>query len=228
MKKANKRFFIFLIALFSLMTISSFVLAAPTQSGDFLSGAYNWYKSGGNSYAAAGWTNLLSDIARIINVAGTGIIAIVAVVLGIKYMIGGVSEKASVKDQLITFLVACMFFFGWSSISGILISGTTHDNTTGAETFGSNGAPEFFLFKNLNGVDGTSSLLANIFALVSFIGKIIAFVAVMIVGVKYIFSGANGKAQLKQKGPMFILGILLIFCTLNVLSFIADIIANTF
>ena len=211
MKKANKRFFIFLIALFSLMTISSFVLAAPTQSGDFLSGAYNWYKSGGNSYAAAGWTNLLSDIARIINVAGTGIIAIVAVVLGIKYMIG-----------------ACMFFFGWSSISGILISGTTHDNTTGAETFGSNGAPEFFLFKNLNGVDGTSSLLANIFALVSFIGKIIAFVAVMIVGVKYIFSGANGKAQLKQKGPMFILGILLIFCTLNVLSFIADIIANTF
>ena len=68
MKKANKRFFIFLIALFSLMTISSFVLAAPTQSGDFLSGAYNWYKSGGNSYAAAGWTNLLSDIARIINV----------------------------------------------------------------------------------------------------------------------------------------------------------------
>ena len=45
-------------------------------------------------------------------------------------------------------------------------------------------------------------------------------------GVKYIFSGAEGKAKLKEKGIMYIVGIILIFTTLNILTFISESINN--
>ena len=63
----------------------------------------------------------------------------------------------------------------------------------------------------------------TIFGIVLTIAKIIALIATVYIGFKFVFSGADGKSQLKEKGIMYIIGIILIFATINVLSFVSDV-----
>ena len=45
-------------------------------------------------------------------------------------------------------------------------------------------------------------------------------------GVKYVFAGADAKAQLKQKSPAVIIGVILIFCALTFLGFVSTAVSN--
>ena len=223
MKKVTK---VLLTAFVFVMIFGTAVFA----DYDPIQNAASWWVVGpsnlvtGNNGVLSGLNGgLLRTLTNLINVVGTAIISIVAVILGIKYMIGSAADKSSVKEQLITFLVACVFFFGWSNLSGLLITGTTYDPSTGTYS-GISGATQLFVFNGLQASGGFTALFARIFAIVVFFGKIIALIATMYIGVKYIFSGADAKAELKQRGPRYIIGILLIFCTLNILSFVSQMI----
>ena len=59
------------------------------------------------------------------------------------------------------------------------------------------------------------------------VAQFVAVAAILIMGVKYIFAGADAKAQLKEKTPGMIIGIILIFCTITVLKVIAKIVSGT-
>lgn len=201
---------------------------------DFITEAGNWFVSGDPnssepkdpsfslSEVSMFKSGAFSQIVTVVNAIGTSVIAIVAVILGIKYLMGTARGKSEVKDQLIGLLVACLLFFGWSNISSLFIKNAQFDPSTGTYTDVS-AVTQLFLFE---GTTSIPAIASRIFAIAVFIGKIVAIIITMYLGVKYIFSGADGKAELKEKGPMFIIGILLVFCTLNVLSFISDIILN--
>jgi len=224
--------------IFSMMLVFIFIIAfefalpfvkaeSIASNDDFIKQAADWYSKGGNTSAADNINSTLTGIVSIINVAGTAIIAIVTVILGMKYMLGSATGKAEVKGQLTSLLVACILFFGWSNLSGILITGAQFNTTSG--TYDNiSGNTQFFLFDNLTGSNGVSGVLASVFAIVTFIARIVALVVTMYIGVKYIFGGAETKSQIKQRGPMYIVGILMIFCTVGILSFISDIIVQTF
>lgn len=208
-------FILFIVAI--LINIESYVRA------DFIGDANSWYtKDSGTTkiYNLAG--GAFGQIVTVVNQIGTAVIAITAVILGIKYMLGTARGKSEVKDQMISLLVACLLFFGWSNISSLLIKNATFNTATGSYENVST-ATQLFIFKDATNV---ASMAAKVFGIVVLIGKIIAIVVTMYLGAKYILSGANGKAELKEKGPMFIIGILLIFCTLNVLSFISDMVLD--
>ena len=60
-----------------------------------------------------------SGIAKVINIvigglqyAGSGISLIVVAMLGIKYMLAGVEEKAEIKKQAIPIVIGCILLFG--------------------------------------------------------------------------------------------------------------------
>lgn len=218
MKKTIK--ILFTTFIFALIFGST--VFADNIAYDPIRNAAGWWSAAGQSQIGING-DLLRTLTNLVNIAGTAIISIVAVVLGIKYMIGSAADKSSVKEQLITFLVACIFFFGWSNLSGLLITGTTYNPSTGTYS-GISGATQLFVFNGLNTENGFTNLFARLFAIVVFFGKIIALIATMYIGVKYIFSGADAKAELKQRGPRYIIGILLIFCTLNILSFVSQMI----
>lgn len=201
---------IMMIFLGIVLTLGIF---GATVQADFMGSAHNWYKKGGTVI-----TLDLQELVNLINIAGTSIIAIVTVILGIKYMLGSATGKAEVKDQMITLLVACIFFFGWSNLSGLLINGAVFNTTTG--TYDNVGAgTQLFVF---DGTADIGTMFAKIFAVVMFFARIIAVVVTMIIGLRYIFGGADTKSQIKQRGPMYIIGILLIFCTIGILSFVSD------
>ena len=177
--------------------------------------AANWWKIAGNWYNDAtangikddGIDGILTEFENLINIIGTTIIAIATVFLGIKYMFASVDGKAEVKENLITLLVACVFFFGWQAIANALISGN-----------------------NLILVNNSSykSTLGNITGVVMLVANVLMIVAVIYVGIRYIFAGASGKADLKGKSGQFIIGIILSFCVVGVLTYISNLVNEIF
>ncbi len=214
--KKNDTFKVLIFTVMMLVFVARIVNAAA-----FWDQAKEWYDQGStNTYLDV---NVINDLGSMVEVVGTGVIAIATVVLGIKYVLGSVTDKASVKENMITLLVACIFFFGWSNIRSVVIKGVNFTGAAVAEGGISQGAQIFLL------ADGATleQALAQVFSIVIAFAKVIAVICTLYMGVKYIFSGAEGKAKLKEKGIMYIVGIILIFTTLNILSFISDAIVNS-
>lgn len=66
--------------------------------------------------------NTSSSIYNILFVIGMGVAVVIAVILGIKFMIGSVEEKAQIKDALIPFIIGCIVIFGAFGIWKISIN----------------------------------------------------------------------------------------------------------
>ena len=152
---------------------------------------------------------IMNVFTNMINVIGTAVITIATIVTGIRYLVGTVDTKVAAKEGLITLFVACVFFFGWTAISNLLFPSNDFIFTSDTDT-------------------SYTNIVARILHTFSYIGNIVSILLVIYVGVKYIFSGANGKADLKGRSPSFIIGIILIFATTNVLTFISNIIIDVF
>ncbi len=172
--------------------------------GNFWSMAYKWYDNsrkggiGDTSTAKA----IIDELLGYIEILGTTVIVIATATLGVKYIFGSVDSKAEIKENLITLLVACVFFFGWNAIYNTLI-------TSGNLFFISSG------FK---------ASVGNIYSTVMFVLNILAFIGVIYVGIKYIFSGASGRADLKGKSVYFVIGIIMTFATITLLTYISKVI----
>ncbi len=175
---------------------------------DWWGKAGSWYSNAAsNGSKVAGIDDILTEFENLINIVGTTVIAIATVFLGIKYMFASVDGKAEVKENLITLLVACVFFFGWNAIANTLISGN-----------------------NLILVNNSSykSTLGNITGVVMLVANVLMIVAVIYVGIRYIFAGASGKSDLKGKSGQFIIGIILSFCVVSVLTYISNLVNEIF
>lgn len=180
------------------------------NSGDFWGQATNWWNKGqtdSNKFQLPEQAKSIIDMfSDMINVVGTTLIIIATIVLGIKFIFGSVESQTGAKEGLITLLVACIFFFGWQGIYGLLV-----DSGSNQLVFTS-------------GTTSYKSAIGNVLYVVSFVAKCLLVIGVIYVGIKYIFAGAAGKAQLKGKSVYFFIGIILAFATTNVLSFISKIV----
>lgn len=200
---------IMLVLLFT--TISSPVYA------DFFSDATTWYNNaqnaGANGYGQVqdSVSSVINQFSNLIEIAGTAIIIIATMVLGVKYIFGSVNDKISVKENMISLIVACIFFFGWSSIRGLLITGS--------------GASQQLII--YSGASDFKSMVIIAFSILSVILRIVGVVGVLYVGIKYIFSGAQGRAELKTKSFLMMVGIVLVFAATVVLSTISSVITET-
>lgn len=56
--------------------------------------------------------NASTTIYNILFISGICVAVIIAGILGIKFMIGSVEEKAQVKDALVPFIIGCIVVFG--------------------------------------------------------------------------------------------------------------------
>ena len=217
MKKIIKILTVLVLVLFMYKGVSSCVYA------DFWTDANNWYKGEGfqgDDMISAGDIENVATIAPaavevidtfsdMVNVVGTTVFVAVTIFLGIKYMFGSFEAKADVKESLVNLLVACVFFFGWNSIWNILFQ---------------NG--QFVLTP----LDSTSyeSVVAKMFNTLTNLANFLAVGAVLYIGIRYIFAGATGKAELKAKSDQFIIGIVLSFCAVGVLNLVSTIINQVF
>lgn len=207
--KKNKIFTLIMMSIICISVVFSTNVYAANDGLGWWDDATSWYSGGSTDVSLS--DNVLSGIANMVEIVGTAVIAIATVVIGIKYMLGTVQGKTEAKENMVTLLVACLFFFGWANIRDLLITG----NATGKGGLTGDTGLIFF-----NG--NLENTFASIFTLLVVVGKFIAVAAILFMGVKYIFAGADAKAQLKEKSPAMIIGVILIFCTLTVLGLISN------
>jgi len=184
---------------------------AKNGNNDFWGNATSWFNKAntdflnGNSNADATTKEIISTMENMVLIVGTTVIVIATIFLGIRFMFGSVNSKADAKEGLMNLLVACIFFFGWNSIKNLLFPGNS------------------FIF-----VQSTDTSYANpvgrVYNIVVYIAQFAAIIAILYVGVKYIFAGVQGKTELKEKSGTFIIGIILAFCSTGFLTYISNVI----
>lgn len=183
-----------------------------SETKDFWNAATDWFSNVDKNENLEDLGGRVDDVvntfSNMISVVGTTVFVIVTIFLGIKYMYGSVDAKASVKESLTTLLVACIFFFGWNSIKNLLFPNNN------------------FIF--IESTDTSyEQMVGRIFAFATYIAQFLAVIGIVYVGVRYIFAGAEGKANLKGKSTTFLIGIILTFCATSFLSLISDIVNDS-
>lgn len=138
----------------------------------------------------------------LIKTVGYLIFFIAGAVLGIKYMLSGYEGKAFVKDGLVSYTIGIVFFFLAEKlvrfIGNILLKDISYSN-------------------NFNTLEG------NIWGNFQFIISILMVAIVVFYGLKYMWSSADQKSDLKKGMIPMVIGAVLIVCTLQIITFIVNV-----
>lgn len=122
MKKKIIPFMILVICIINIYTC----VQADTSIKDSMSGADSFISAGQNSNMIvvdkAELKGASDSIFNILLLAGMIIAVILSSILGIKFMIGSVEEKAQVKETLIPFVIGCIVVFGAFTIWKIFVT----------------------------------------------------------------------------------------------------------
>lgn len=174
----------------------------PLGSGDWWKDAQSFFKTGkdkGQNVDNA-TKGLVDELGKLIFEIGNMIFIIVTSILGVKYIFGSAEGKAQVKDSLITLIIAALFFYGWSAIDKLL---------------------------NIGGLLADGSLMttaSKIYNTILFIINLLAVSGVIWIGVKYMLSSAQGRAEIKTSWGPLILGVVMVYGTIWFLTTIIKVV----
>ena len=122
MKEITTKIFIVLI-LINIFFINTNVVRAEGMK-NIIDGGSSFIQSGGQSQYELDTDQLKNASNTIYNtllLAGMAIAVIASSILGIKFMIGSVEEKAQIKEALVPFVIGCIVIFGAFGIWKIAI-----------------------------------------------------------------------------------------------------------
>lgn len=105
---------IILIIVINVMFFNINIVQASDIS-DVITGGDNFLNSGKSGSAKIDEDELQNTstvIYNILLILGICIAVLISAILGIKFMIGSVEEKAQVKDSLVPFVIGCIVVFG--------------------------------------------------------------------------------------------------------------------
>lgn len=122
--KVKSLIIISLIVIINIM-FSCINMVQAAGIGDVITGGDNFMQAG-NSGGIGIDHSKLQDTSKTINniliIVGMCVAVVISSVLGIKFMLGSVDEKAQVKDALVPFVIGCMVVFGAFGIWRIFIN----------------------------------------------------------------------------------------------------------
>ena len=72
--------------------------------------------TGGDSTGSEGISDALGEAIGVVQVVAVGVAIIMLVVVGIKYLVSSVSERAEIKKHLVVYVSGAMLIFGASGI----------------------------------------------------------------------------------------------------------------
>ena len=118
----NKKIFISIITLFLILALSINIYAitlddAKTQ----MENAYNIDSSQGES---EGVMAVINDVIGLLQLAGTGISVVTITLLGAKYMLSSVEQKAEIKNRALPVVIGCVILFGAVNLVAIVANFT--------------------------------------------------------------------------------------------------------
>lgn len=163
--------------------------------------AFQFLQNGESNQLDIGGLNSLDKLRELLFDIGNIIFILVTAILGVKYIWGGVDSKFSVKNSLVTLVVAAIVFYGWNAVTDIL-------NIQGL----------------LAGASSHEGIAIQIYDTIMYIVNILAVGGIIYIGIKYMMAGADGKAEMKLKFIPVVMGIIMVYGAMNLINFILDIV----
>ena len=103
-----------------LMIVVTVVSLTSTVFADTKYGPDQWDIDSGDNIETEGLVGWVASIMKVVAIVGSGVAVIALIILGIKYMMGSVEEKAEYKKTLMPYVVGALMVFGASAIVGFL------------------------------------------------------------------------------------------------------------
>lgn len=142
------------------------------------------------------------DVFAIIFEVGNLVIFVITIALGLKYIYSGIDGKADIKSSLPNYVLGVVFFY---------LANSVYDLSSG------------FMTDILGTGDSYEALANRTYYIINTIANVCAIFGIVLVGVKYMISPADAKADVKKQLMPVALGIVLVYCTLKVLLLVYDI-----
>lgn len=95
---------------------------AAENLDDMISDADSFINQGGIEYEDKALQQFSSILFNIFSVVGAAVALIVGIVIGVKYMMGSIEEKADYKQMLLPYVIGCIVVFGGFGIWKIVIT----------------------------------------------------------------------------------------------------------
>ena len=168
------------------------------QAGDFLDGYDGENTKLSNTATVKDVMEFLEPLVEMVKFIGNMVFVLVTVVLGIKYIWGGVESKASVKDSMVTLVVAALVFYGWDVIATLINPQNLWQNTV-------------------------ADAAGVVYSTIIYICNFLAVGGLVYIGIRYMMAGAEGRASLKAKSVPVVLGLVMTISTIRFLGFILSI-----
>ena len=150
--------------------------------------------------------NVFETIINNLLIVGSIVSVIALILIGIKYMVSSVEEKAEYKERAIPYLIGAILVFAIPKILDLAINmGETLAGTSSIEDIGS-----------------------KIIAILSTVGSIVSVVVLIVIGIKYMGQSIEEKAHYKQSIMPYVIGAVLVFAASTLASAIYNFIQGMF
>ena len=117
-----KRAIVILILMLILFTVFANQVAYASELDKIINDAEDWVSNGNNDIISEQGLKDFSDtLYNSLLLIGMVIAVIVGTIIGIKFMISSVEEKAKIKEILVVYFVGCIVLVGAFSIWKIII-----------------------------------------------------------------------------------------------------------
>ena len=185
---------------FIASNVSAFSLSnVLSDANDFAGGALN---GDGQGLLDAGTVeSIFGEFMDLIFTIGNLVIFCAAAFLGLKYIWSGVEGKTSVKESAMNMLFGVIFFYSAQGLYDVFSK----------------------LIIGIATKDSFEAMTSDIWANVAYVVKMFAVLGFVAVGVKYMMTSADVKADIKKQLFPVVLGLIIVFCLTEVLELIVSI-----
>lgn len=121
MKKKIMIIVVLIVSMINICIMPSFAADTSLDIEEAITGADKFIEKGKEKVDDAEIQKASNSLVNLFIVAGTVIAVVYIGILGMKFMMGSVEEKAQIKETLIPFIVGCVVVFGAFTIWKIVI-----------------------------------------------------------------------------------------------------------
>ncbi len=118
----NKKIFISIITLFLILALSINIYAITLDDAKKQMNDAN--KLDSTQDKSTGVMAVINDVIGLLQLAGTGISVITITLLGAKYMLSSVEQKAEIKNRAMPVVIGCVILFGAVNLVAIVANFT--------------------------------------------------------------------------------------------------------
>ncbi len=115
--------------------------------------------------------------------------------------------KKSKKIILRSIPVLIMLMAVFANFTGVFAEGVAIDYPTGGEE-----------------ISGITALASNVWSTILVVAQVIAFVAIIFAGIRYMFASADAKADIKKQTIILVVGAIFVFGASTIVSILMSIV----